>query len=372
MAKKSANYSTYELRVEDGGKIVILNSGELVPSAMAAIRTIAAEVGFEIDSKWNTQSAGRKLVDFLNSSVPAAAPAAKEATAAAPAPSAPAAKETPAPAPSAAKPTEKPAPVAPPKSEANNNQEELTPEEMKQLDEILKRLETLEARIAKLEKSPAKASDDGQLYVVCKLSDWFLYIKKRNADGSLVLDSSYSVDQTDKRDTVYGEILQGNYRCYEYVVIPRLLLLSNGEFVILGNVITNSNLDCTVRETKAFATQMGIEVSDKATMLSLTATIMAKYGRNGWCVGNGTLLDGEGKTYPYSVVDFTSLMNEKVGQAGLTQKLPVPVLTGKSVEEKQRIVSDYLSKLMAYPLPPKEQVIEEFKKACEEYDKKDK
>ena len=81
MAKKSANYSTYELRVEDGGKIVILNSGELVPSAMAAIRTIAAEVGFEIDSKWNTQSAGRKLVDFLNSSAPAAAPAAKEATA---------------------------------------------------------------------------------------------------------------------------------------------------------------------------------------------------------------------------------------------------------------------------------------------------
>ncbi len=68
MAKKSAIYADYELRVEDNGKIVILNAGEAVQNAKGAIRTIASEVGFEIDPKWNTQSAGKKLVDFINGS----------------------------------------------------------------------------------------------------------------------------------------------------------------------------------------------------------------------------------------------------------------------------------------------------------------
>ncbi len=45
MAKKTATYADYELRVEDNGKIVILNAGQAVQNAMGAIRTIASEVG---------------------------------------------------------------------------------------------------------------------------------------------------------------------------------------------------------------------------------------------------------------------------------------------------------------------------------------
>lgn len=35
-------------------------------NTMGALREIAAKIGFEILSKWNTQDAGRKLVDFIN------------------------------------------------------------------------------------------------------------------------------------------------------------------------------------------------------------------------------------------------------------------------------------------------------------------
>ena len=56
MAKKTATYANYELHVEDNGKIVILNAGQLMQNTMGAIRTIAAEVSFTLDPKWNTQS----------------------------------------------------------------------------------------------------------------------------------------------------------------------------------------------------------------------------------------------------------------------------------------------------------------------------
>lgn len=35
-------------------------------NTMGALREIAAKIGFEILPKWNTQDAGRKLVDFIN------------------------------------------------------------------------------------------------------------------------------------------------------------------------------------------------------------------------------------------------------------------------------------------------------------------
>ncbi len=77
MAKKTAMYADYELRVEDNGKIVILNAGQAVQNAKGAIRTIASEIGFNVDPKWNTQSAGKKLVDFINSTTPATASTSK-------------------------------------------------------------------------------------------------------------------------------------------------------------------------------------------------------------------------------------------------------------------------------------------------------
>lgn len=35
-------------------------------NTMGALREIAANIGFEIDPKWNTQSTGSKLVNFIN------------------------------------------------------------------------------------------------------------------------------------------------------------------------------------------------------------------------------------------------------------------------------------------------------------------
>lgn len=139
MAKKTATYANYELRVEDNGKIVILNDGQLMQNTMGAIRSIASEVSFALDPKWNTQSSGRKLIDFLNSSGSATTPV-----------SAPIPK-------SDAKPTLSTAskPVTKPAQTKNDN--DLTEEEMnellKQIAELRKTIEALESRIAKLESN---------------------------------------------------------------------------------------------------------------------------------------------------------------------------------------------------------------------------
>lgn len=372
MAKKAATYSTYDLRVEDNGKIVILNDSQPVQNTMGAIRTIAAEVGFTIDPKWNTQSSGRKLVDFLNSVPTTATPAPKADTK--PAPEYKPVSET--------KPTTDT--VTAPKPEAKHvsrpvtkaeqtvKDNELTEEEMdellKQISDLRKAIHGLESRMAKMENNPGEATANDRLYVMKEISRGD-YLYQRDRDGSLVLRSYYSINQKDKRDEVYAEILQGNFESYQKGWIPRLLMLSNGEIISISGRLTNNSGDATVRETKAFALQMGIEASDKASMVSLAATIMAQYGRNGWCVGNGTLMNGEGCTYSYTVVDFATVMHDCVGRIGLIEQLPVPDITGKSPEEKLRIATDYISRVFSYPMPTKEKVIEDFKKACEEYDK---
>ena len=87
-------------------------------------------------------------------------------------------------------PAAKAAPVA-----KNNNKpkdEELTPEEMKQLDEILKRLEALEARLAKLEKAPAAstAAATGKREVITDKKQTSDYIYFKTSEGR-VLDGGY-------------------------------------------------------------------------------------------------------------------------------------------------------------------------------------
>lgn len=158
MAKKTATYANYELRVEDNGKIVILNDGQLMQNAMGAIRNIAADVNFTLDPKWNTQSSGRKLIDFLNNSSASETTPASEFAPKSYACPVPESKPTTTPAPSTTqKPISSPAPkpVAKPAQPKNDN--ELTEEEMnellKQIAELRKTIEALESRIAKLEKS---------------------------------------------------------------------------------------------------------------------------------------------------------------------------------------------------------------------------
>lgn len=177
MARKQASHADYEVIVEDNGKIVVKQSGQVLPNAMGALRTIASAVGFAIEPKWNTQQTGSKLVDFLKNARAAEAPV----------------DAKPQPAAAALKPAavHKPAPVA-----QNNNKpkdEELTSEEMKQLDEILKRIESLEARLAKLEKAPAAAttaaSGNREVIVdVKKTSDYTYY---KTSEGRVLVRDSY-------------------------------------------------------------------------------------------------------------------------------------------------------------------------------------
>ena len=182
MAKKQVSYGDYEVIVEDGGKIVVMQSGQVLPNAKAGLRAIAEAVGFDFDPKWTTQQGGSKLVKFLASAPAAAAPAESKPQ---PSPAEPkAGKAQPAAAPKAV-------PVA-----KNNNKpkdEELTPEEMKQLDEILKRLEALEARIAKLEKartaaSSAPAGGNREVIIDTKTTSDYIYYK--TSEGR-ILDGGY-------------------------------------------------------------------------------------------------------------------------------------------------------------------------------------
>ena len=200
MAKKSATYATYELRVEDNGKIVILNDGQLVQNAMGAIRNISADVNFTLDPKWNTQSSGRKLIDFLNSSASETTPA-SVSTPKSDAGPVPESKSTPAPASSSTKtPTSSPAPkpVAKPAQPKNDN--ELTEEEMnellKQIAELRKTIEALESRIAKLEKapatSPAAASGKREVITHCKETDYGTKAYYKTSEGRVLARTEWS------------------------------------------------------------------------------------------------------------------------------------------------------------------------------------
>lgn len=177
MARKQASHADYEVIVEDNGKIVVKQSGQVLPNAMGALRTIASAVGFAIEPKWNTQQTGSKLVDFLKNARAAEAPV----------------DAKPQPATAALK----PAAVHKPATAAQNNNkpkdEELTPEEMKQLDEILKRLEALEARLAKLEKAPAAATTaaSGNREVIVDVKETSDYTYYKTSEGRVLVRDSY-------------------------------------------------------------------------------------------------------------------------------------------------------------------------------------
>ncbi|MDE6018608.1 MAG: hypothetical protein K2G85_07325 [Muribaculaceae bacterium] len=212
MAKKTATYAKYELRVEDNGKIVILNDGQPVQNAMGAIRTIAADVSFNLDPKWNTQSSGRKLIDFLNTTTatPPASAKAEESASLAP-------ESTVAP-----KQTSKPSARQVVKSDKHNTENELTEEEMnellKQIAELRKTIEALESRIAKLEKGSATNSG-------------------KNSTREIITHHKYVAGDsyTDYYKTSEGRVLDAGYH-YDniigstgYLIFLRQILIEIGE-----------------------------------------------------------------------------------------------------------------------------------------------
>lgn len=65
---KTAKFKKYTITIGDlkhANKVIITPIKEK-ESAMKIMKEIAKEVGFQIEEKWNTHMAGRKLVQFLN------------------------------------------------------------------------------------------------------------------------------------------------------------------------------------------------------------------------------------------------------------------------------------------------------------------
>lgn len=119
MAGLTALFADYVIHIDEKGKVVVEKGGQVCGNTKAALRDIATSAGFTIEPKWNTQSCGKKLAVFLNSSQ---TPVPKEPETKAP--------ETKA-----------------PEEKREDSEFELTPEEM---ERILKRFEELENRLNKL------------------------------------------------------------------------------------------------------------------------------------------------------------------------------------------------------------------------------
>ena len=71
MAKKSVSWKKYLIEIDEKGSVKVSKAGAPCDNAKAALREIAADAGFEIDEKWNTQQCGTKLATFLEKAAPA-------------------------------------------------------------------------------------------------------------------------------------------------------------------------------------------------------------------------------------------------------------------------------------------------------------
>ena len=67
-----ANFGGGDQTATVGNYVITINANKSVNSyrtysnTIGALREIAAKIGFVIDPKWNTQTTGSKLVDFIN------------------------------------------------------------------------------------------------------------------------------------------------------------------------------------------------------------------------------------------------------------------------------------------------------------------
>ena len=62
---KTIKYKEYVITREDHGSVAVTKGGELQSNSKAALREIAAKVGFEVEDKWNSQQVGVKLIAFM-------------------------------------------------------------------------------------------------------------------------------------------------------------------------------------------------------------------------------------------------------------------------------------------------------------------
>ena len=63
--KKSINYGEYRITREENGSIRVLKNGEPQENTKAALREIAQSINLDIQSNWNTQQFGSKLIKAI-------------------------------------------------------------------------------------------------------------------------------------------------------------------------------------------------------------------------------------------------------------------------------------------------------------------
>lgn len=294
-APLTARYADYVITIGDGGKVSVEKGGAPCPSAMGALREIAAATGFTIDPKWNTQGCGKKLVTFLNSG--SAAPQAPASTAQAE--TAPAPKPAPAPTPAAA-PTPKPKPETPATAKgadrktgapAPSDTITLTPEEM---DRILRRLDELEARLNKLSAAGpathAAPASDGKVTVVKTLYVPTFSIPARDSEGKKI-DHKY----------IYS-------RGWKDVMVT-----SDGRFLMRygSSLRTGINCDSTpISIIREIAQGLGMEVSSDAKKMTLVMQIINQFGQ----IVNGLYIQGDGEIYNYQDFCFEEYIGALTNQ----------------------------------------------------------
>ena len=67
--KKTAAYGEYVVNIASNNSVTVLKNGNVCDVAKAALRDVAALVGFDVDAKWTTLQLGAKLVDDINKGV---------------------------------------------------------------------------------------------------------------------------------------------------------------------------------------------------------------------------------------------------------------------------------------------------------------
>lgn len=422
MAKKSATYLDYEVIVEDNGSITVKKGGQVLSNVMGAIREIASVSGYEINEKSNTRQNGAKLVDYLKT-LPASgaqsaqsAPAAPEAPAPAeapkpkaepekadPAPVAPKHREEPAKpaesAPKAAAPAPKATPAQPEtKAQAQTTDtEELTEEGMKQLDDLLKRLEALEARIAKLESGSTAGASTNKLSHV-KNYDFGRYSQNYHSNGLLVFDRNaikQVFDYYNNIDTykdkieeclkefvasVKRRIAQREWYYCPNALGSRIEMLAppDIEFKKLYTLLSDGNIyeyresGSDLNALRKVATLLNFDIPKGSRKEQIGAEIVAKYGNGKYAVIADNMLSADGTVYTLSEVSITRVQTFILQQSDKIQKhfnvaVPLNINDSMTTKEKMDAISEYFAGLSAkVERAPASAQAEEFERVAKE------
>lgn len=66
--KKTATYGEYVINIESDNSVTVLKNGNECKVAEAALREVAAMIGFEVEDKWTTRQLGAKVVKAITTS----------------------------------------------------------------------------------------------------------------------------------------------------------------------------------------------------------------------------------------------------------------------------------------------------------------